>query len=178
LWVHHLWWSTWHSSLGTWHSHSWWLSHTSWSLWHTGWLWHLVLALHSHVLLLMSSSLVVVLSWSSSLATLIVASVLHSSSWSTSVSHSLVTMLEWLMHLVAVLHDLRKLLKDLSHMWMSNKVIQVESTGLLGHVLLIILLIHSFLLSKVSELFDFVVVDHQSLSINVLVVEVLLGTGS
>merc|ERR1719183_1688426 len=62
--VHHLWWSTWHSLLSTWHSHTWSLSH-SWGLWHGVWLWHLMLSLHIHVLLLVSSSVVVVLSWSS-----------------------------------------------------------------------------------------------------------------
>jgi len=53
----------------------------------------------------------------------------------------------------------------------------VESTGLLGHVLLVTLFVHSFFLLEISELFDLVMVDHQSLSIDVLVVEGSFGHG-
>lgn len=79
--------------------------------------------------------------------------------------------------MVTVLHDLKKLLEDLGHVWVGDEVVQVESTGLLGHVLLVVLLVHGFLSGEVSELLDLVVVDHQGLSFNSGVVEVLLGTG-
>merc|ERR1719460_1018116 len=63
-------------------------------------------------------------------------------------------------------------------MRMANQVIEVESTVLLGLILLVVRLIHGFFSLEGSQLLDFIMVDHQSFTLNSVIMESLLGRGS
>jgi hypothetical protein len=132
----------------------------------------------SHVLALVLLVVVVTLvsTVMSSSVLVVSSSVVVSTSSTMTTSHLSFLMMEMSVHSFIGLHDFKKLLKDLGHMWMSDEIIQMESSCLGCHVLLEAWLIHGFFLLKVSEFLDFVMVDHHSLSFKVLVMEGLLGS--
>ena len=76
-----------------------------------------------HVLHLVVLSALVVVVWTSS--GMLVESSWTSHTTSVSTSHSVVLLLVVmrLVHLVTVLHDLKELLKNLSHVWMGHEVV-------------------------------------------------------
>lgn len=165
-------WHLWHTS-STWHTWllwHWWLSH--WCLWHsvlllhTMWSWHTSL-ISTHLLLVLH---VVMLSWTS----VIVVSVILV--WSSTLTSSVLSILlhtETSLGLLVMLHDFNKLLENLSHMWMSDEIVQVESSCLLCHVFLIIRLIDSFFSLEFSKLLDLIMVNDKRFSFNSVIVEVL-----
>jgi len=121
---------TWHLVLvwSWWHSHDWWWGHLLLLLL---WLWHIVLrlwhtTLHLLIHMLLSSSLMVLTSWTSS-GVLVITSIVISSM--TTTSHS-IFLHHWIVHLTTVLHDLKELLENLGHVWVRNKIVQMESTCL------------------------------------------------
>jgi len=69
-------------------------------------------------------------------------------------------------------------LDDLGQMWLTGKIVPLESTGLLLSVLLEIGLVLEFSHLDLSNLFNFVVVDDQDFSINLSVSHVLFGSGA
>ena len=111
----------------------------------------------------MSWSTVVVLVWSSSLL---------------SSTHGSLRVVEVSIHLLVLLHDVQQLLKDLSHVWVAGKVIEVEGTSLLSLILLEIGLIDGVFDLDLSLLLDLVVVDDQGLALESSVVKVGLGNSS
>ena len=149
-------WHSWHTS-STWH---WGLTHWLWlllvSLLHTMWSWSSLIATH---VLLMSSSHVVLstLVWSSLLSVVIVSV----STIMLSVTTSLLSIMlhESGISSFIVLHDFDQLLEDLSHMWMSDEIIQVVSTSFLGHILFKVRFVHSFFSLKLSEFLDLIMID-------------------
>lgn len=169
LWnsLHH--WLTWHLTHSLVHTWLWHLRHT-WLLWHSLLAWH-TWHLSSHVLLLHLVHVLTLVVWS--VTVLLVASVVWLS-WST--SHLSLILAEVGVHGFVLLHDLEQLLEDLSHMWVSNEVVEVESTVLLGLIFLEVRLVHGFFSLEGSKLFDLVMVDHEGLAFDGVVVEGLLGS--
>jgi len=174
LWLTHLWhtlvhvWLWWHLVL-----HCWLSWHGSLLVWHT---WHL----STHVwLLLLNTTMVHVSSLMVLSLTTTVVLVLTSVVWlSWSTSHLSLVLVEVSVHGFVLLHDLKQLLEDLGHMWMSNQVVKMESTILLGLIFLEVGLVHGFFSLEGSKLLDLVMVDHKGLTFNGVVVEGLLGRGS
>ena len=158
-------WSTWHSShwclwhtlsSSSWHSWLWshWLSH-----WHLTWSWwHVVHT--SHLVVHVSVLLVVV--WSS-LSTLVTS------------EHASLSLVHSHVHGLVLLDESKKLLNDLGEMRLAGKIVPLESTRLLGLILLEVRLILDLLDLLVSDLLDFVMVDDKDLSVMSLVVKGLLG---
>lgn len=145
------WWHVHELSLGFWHtsSHVWW----HWHVTHLVWLWLLVV--------LWTSWVVVVLRSSTALS-----------------SHHVSILVEVVAHLLVLLHDVQKLLEDLGHVWLIGPIILVELTSFLLLVLLEVGLIDGIVDLDISELFDLVVVDHERLTLIVVVVEGSLGMSS
>lgn len=83
-----------------------------------------------------------------------------------------------LVHGLVLLNEGQKLLDDLSQVWLTGQVVPLESTSLLGLVVLEISLILSFLELDLSELLDLVVVDDENLISIGLVGESALSSGS
>jgi len=83
-------------------------------------------------------------------------------------------LVEMCIHCFVLLHDFKQLLKDLSHVWVTDQIIQVESTVLLSHVFLEIGFINCFFDLEISQLFDLIMVNHESFAINGVIVKVLL----
>ena len=81
-------------------------------------------------------------------------------------------------HLLVLLHDVQQLLKDLSHVWVAGKVIEVEGTCLLSLILLEIGLIDGVFDLDLSLLLDLIMVDHEGLTVIGGVVKGRLGNGS
>jgi len=165
-WCHHVWhWGLWHSLLL-------WNWHTVGHLWH--WLSHLLLSSHWHVLSSHSwllRSVVIWLSWSSVVVLV----------WSSSLlsgTHGSLRVVEVSIHLLVLLHDVQQLLKDLSHVWVAGKVIEVEGTSLLSLILLEIGLIDGVFDLDLSLLLDLIMVDHEGLTVIGGVVKGRLGNGS
>lgn len=153
----------WHHSLVWRH-----VAHLTHTIWHV-----LLLAIHTalvlHVLLVMHvlashTSLVVetsVVSW-----TLIVLA---------AVVHAMLTHVHLLVGLLIVLNDTEQLLKHLSQVRLRSQVIPLESTSLLGLVLLPISFVTGLFHLKLSDFLDLVVVDQEHLTLAVMVLQVLFG---
>ena len=135
--------------------------HLSWGNWHVGHLVHLWHLVASHL----SSSVLVLLVWSSS--TLVVSS-----------SHVSLTLIHSHVHGLILLDESKKLLNDLSKMWLGGKVVPLESSGLLGLILLEIGLVLDLLNLLVSDLLDLIMVDDENLTVISLVMEGRFGGGS
>merc|ERR1719163_1686171 len=132
---------------------------------------HLLIHLHlAHVLLLLEVALVM---WVS----LLVASIVVASS-TLSVMHSSSVIVHLSVSLLIDLNDSEQLLEHLSQMWLRGEIVPLETAGLLSLVLLPISLVLGLLHLHLSDFLDFVVVDDKHLSINVVVLEMLLGFGS
>ena len=187
LWSHLGWawsslWNTWHSWLThLWHTlaHTWLWWHLilhSWLWWHSLVVWH-ALHLSTHWLLLhvMHVLTLMVLSVATMLSSLVITSTVWLS-WST--SHLSFIVVEMSVHGFVLLHDLKQLLKNLGHVWMSNQVVQMESTILLGLIFLKVRFVHSFFSLESSKLLNLVMVNHKSLTFNGVVVEGNLGRSS
>ena len=97
--------------------------------------------------------------------------------WSSS-HHVSLLVVEVGVHGLVLLHDVQQLLKNLSHVWVAGKIVEVESTGLLGLIFFEISLIHGILDLDLSLLLNLVVVDDQGLSFESSVVKVSLGNSS
>jgi len=163
-WGSRLWWH--HTSL--WHWGASWSWHTTGHVWH--WLslrhtWHTVWWSAWASLLTVSSWAGLVLTWWSSVL------------WSSS-HHVSLLVVEVGVHGLVLLHDVQQLLKNLSHVWVAGKIVEVESTGLLGLIFFEISLIHGILDLDLSLLLNLVMVDDQGLSFESSVVKVSLGNSS
>merc|ERR1712176_303365 len=88
---------------------------------------HMLILLVVHIL-----TTLILISWSSVFSVLVTT---RSSLVMSTTTSSFVLVNSLLMELID-LHDLNQLLKNLSHVGMGDKIIQMESTGLLSHVLL------------------------------------------
>lgn len=147
-------WSWWHTVVGHW--------------WH--WLSHLLLLTWHHVLVLVHwTSLVVVRSLSASIVI-----------WSSLLSshHISFRVVEVGVHSLVLLHDVQQLLKNLGHVWVTGKIIKMESSHLLGLIFFEICLINGIFDLDSSLFLDLVVVDHQGLAIMSSVVQGRFGKGS
>jgi len=69
-------------------------------------------------------------------------------------------------------------LNNLSKMWLGGKVVPLESSGLLGLILLEIGLVLDLLNLLVSDLLDLIMVDDENLTVISLVMECRFGGGS
>lgn len=155
-WLNHsLLMSLWHLRLTL---HHWcWLvtSHHTWLLWHLS-LVHLLLAWTSLVAWALSwRSVVVVVSWLSGSVDL--------------------NMVHLLVRLLVILNYTEQLLKHLSQMRLRSQIVPFESTALRGLVSLPISLVTSLFHVKLSDLLDLVVVDHEHLVVNGVVLQILLS---
>jgi len=168
--LHHVWldrhWLLNHSLVSLWHWVLTWLSWHHW-LWlitshHTWLLWHLLSLMHW---LLSWTSLVV--AWSLSWRSIVVVSWL---SWSVDLN-----MVHLLVRLLVILDDTEQLLEHLSQMRPRSQIVPFESTALGGLVPLPISLVTSLFHMKLSDLLDLVVVDHEHLVVNGVVLQILLG---
>ena len=97
--------------------------------------------------------------------------------WASSTTHVSLRVVEVGVHLLILLHDVQQLLKNLSHVWVAGKVIEVEGTSLLSLILLEIGLIDGVFDLDLSLLLDLVVVDHEGLTVIGGVVKSRLGNG-
>jgi len=186
---HLVWWHHWHA-LGRWRHLLCWhwlllllLHH------HLVWWWH-VLLLHIHVLmhLLLAHTTLVLVHVGTTHVVLVLVVVLSSTvlhlSWSSSVVRVLsslshvTTLVHLLVGLLVILDDTEKLLEHLSQVRLGSQVVPLESTGLLGLVFLPISLVTGLLHLELSDLLDLVVVDQEHLALNAVVLQVLLSLGS
>lgn len=184
----HLAWHHWHS-LGRWWHVLWWhwlllllLHHHMLIL--VGW-WHILL-LHVHVLmhllLLVHLSLVLLHVWSSHVLVVVVSTL--DRSWASLVvrvlssSVHVTTLVHLLVGLLIVLDDTEQLLKHLGQVRLGGQVIPLESTSLLGLVLLPISLVTSLLHLELSDFLDLIVVDQEHLALNAVVLQILFSLGS
>jgi len=184
----HLGWYHWHSLSRWWHVLLWhWLlllllHHHLLVL--VGW-WH-VLLLHVHVLvhLLLLVHLSLVLLHVGSTHVLVVVVSTLDSSWASLVvllvssSVHVTTLVHLLVGLLIVLDDAKQLLKHLGQVRLGGQVIPLESTSLLGLVLLPISLVTGLFHLELSDFLDLVVVDQEHLTLNAVVLQVLLSLGS
>jgi hypothetical protein len=133
-------------------------------LWHA--LWHVWLLTHLlwHIWV-----------WSSHHVVSVLAHVLSWSTWSE--SSLLLTLSTSLLHLVW-LNELEELLNDVSQVWLVGQLHQVEVSTLLGNVLVPVSSISNLFELEISDFLDFVVVDDETLTVEVLVLEGLLGLGA
>ena len=152
-WCHHSWLlHSWHHLwllLNSWHWHllSWHcLRHTS-----SSWLWHSLV----HLVWIASFLLLI---WE-------LSSVLRS-------SHVVSVVL---LRSFVLLHQLEELLDDLGQVWLTLKIIPLEPSGLLLSVLFKISLVLELIHLDFSNLFDFIVVDNQHLTVIHLVRKLLLS---
>jgi len=158
-----------HLSLWLWHWLSWWwhVHELSLRFWHTSshlwWHWHVAHLLGLWLLVVLWTSWVVVV-------------VLRSST--TLSSHHVSILVEVVGHLLVLLHDVEKLLEDLGHVGLIGPIVLVELTSFLLLVFLEVSLIDGIVDLDVSELLDLVVVDHERLTLVVVVVEGSLGMSS
>jgi len=76
-----------------------------------------------------------------------------------SVHHVSLRLVEMSVHGLVLLHDVQKLLEDLSHVWVAGQISQMEGARLLGLILLEISLINGILDLDLSLLLNLVVVD-------------------
>jgi hypothetical protein len=132
--------------------HHWYLSWHWWLLWHT-WLRH---SLATHLVW-----------WISVLSLVVVRS-------SALLSHSVVSVIKLLWSFV-LLHQLEELLDDLSQVWLTCKIIPLETTSLLLSVFFEISFIFKFIHLNLSDFLDFVIVDDQNFTIIDLVREGLFS---
>jgi hypothetical protein len=102
-------------------------------------------------------------------------------SWSSilwSSHHVSLLVIEVSVHGLILLHDVQQLLKNLSHVWVTGKIVKVESTCLLGLIFFEISLIDGILDLDFSLLLNLVVVDDQGLSFESSIVKVSLSNSS
>jgi len=155
----------------SWHSSVWSWRHTAVSHW-WHWLSHLLLLLtwHTHVLVLVHTwtSLVI---WSLSTGIVIWSSLLSS-------HHVSFRVVEVGVHGLVLLHDVQQLLKDLSHVWVTGKIIKMEGSHLLSLIFFEISLIDGIFDLDSSLFLDLVMIDHQGLAIMSGVVQSGFGKGS
>jgi len=178
--VHHLWlhwhWLLNHALVGLWH---WLLLLLLLLLWttldhvlhmlaahHATWLLHLLLT-WVHLLLTWTSWILTdVLSWWSVV-------VLSWSSWSV-----VLGLVHLLLSSLVVLDDTKQLLEHLGQVRLRGQVVPLESTSLLSLILLPVSLVTSLFHMKLSDLLDLIVVDHEHLAIDGMVLQILLSFGS
>jgi len=190
-----------HHLVGVWHHwHAWSLRHLLLLLlllWH--WLlllllllllnhsllwWHVHLLLLSHVrvhLLLLLAHVGVTLVHVLTHAALVAAHVILSWAPVVLASSSLVSSdvtLELLVGLLVDLDDTEELLEHLSQVRLRGQVVPLETSAQLGLVLLPVSLVTGLLHLELSDLLDLIVVDHEHLASEVVVLQVLLGLGS
>jgi len=168
-----------------------WLLHWHWLLNHTlvRW-WHLLLLLgttlhhvllhlvathHTRLLLLHLLTWVhLLLAWTSWELTWVLSwrsvVVLSWSSWSLVLS-----IIHLLLGSFIVLNDTEELLEHLGQVRLRGQVIPLETSSLLSLVLLPVSLVTSLFHVKLSDLLDLIVVDHEHLSIDSMVLQVLLS---
>jgi hypothetical protein len=132
---------------------------------HHAWL---LLLLHLltwvHLLLTWASwVLAEVLSWRSVV-------VLSWSSWSL-----VLGLVHLLLGSLIVLNDTEQLLEHLGQVRLRGQVVPLETTSLLSLVLLPVCLVTCLLHMKLSDLLDLIVVDHEHLTVNRMVLQVLLS---
>jgi len=94
-----------------------------------------------------------------------------------SLSH-VTTLVHLLVGLLIVLDDTEQLLQHLGQVRLGGKVVPLETTGLLGLVLLPIGFVTSLLHLELSDFLDLVVVDQEHLALNGVVLQVGFGLGS
>jgi hypothetical protein len=88
------------------------------------------------------------------------------------------TLVHLLVGLLIVLDDTEQLLKHLGQVRLGGQVIPLESTSLLGLVLLPISLVTSLLHLELSDFLDLIVVDQEHLALNAVVLQILFSLGS
>jgi len=168
-----------------------WLLHRHWLLNHTlvRWrhllllLWttlhhlllHLVATHHTRLLLLhLLTWMHLVLTWTSWELTWVLSwrsvVILSWSSWSLVLS-----IIHLLLSSLIVLDDTEELLEHLGQVRLRGQVIPLETSSLLSLVLLPVSLVTSLFHVKLSDLLDLIVVDHEHLTINGMVLQVLLS---
>jgi len=81
-------------------------------------------------------------------------------------------------HGLVLLHDVQQLLKDLSHVWVTGKIIKMEGSHLLSLIFFEISLIDGIFDLDSSLFLDLVMIDHQGLAIMSGVVQSGFGKGS
>lgn len=86
--------------------------------------------------------------------------------------------LELLVGLLVDLDDTEELLEHLSQVRLRGQVVPFETSAQLGLVLLPVSLVTGLLHLELSDLLDLIVVDHEHLASEVMVLQVLLGLGS
>jgi hypothetical protein len=166
-----------HHWLLHWH---WLLNHSLVSLWHWLLLWttlhhmlHVLAAHHTRLLLDLLLTWVHLLTWTSWVLSKVLSRsvvVLSWTSWSIVLS-----LVHLLLSSFIVLNDTEKLLEHLSQMRLRGQVVPFETTGFLSLVFLPVSLVTSFFHMKLSDLLDLIVVDHEHLTINGMVLQVLLS---
>lgn len=168
-----------------------WLLHRHWLLNHTlvRWrhllllLWttlhhvllHLVATHHTRLLLLhLLTWMHLLLTWTSWELTWVLSwrsvVILSWSSWSLVLS-----IIHLLLSSLIVLDDTEELLEHLGQVRLRGQVIPLETSSLLSLVLLPVSLVTSLFHVKLSDLLDLIVVDHEHLTINGMVLQVLLS---
>jgi len=168
-----------------------WLLHRHWLLNHTlvRWrhllllLWttlhhvllHLVATHHTRLLLLhLLTWMHLLLTWTSWELTWVLSwrsvVILSWSSWSLVLS-----IIHLLLGSFIVLDDTEELLEHLGQVRLRGQVIPLETSSLLSLVLLPVSLVTSLFHVKLSDLLDLIVVDHEHLTINGMVLQVLLS---
>lgn len=166
------WLSRWH--LGHWHTWLWHHLLWHWCLWLVlSLLWHWLsthLLTTSHVVHLLHVLVLVVVSS-------LVVSLSHTSSTSHVVHLVSSSIVHLLVHGLVLLDEGQKLLDDLGQMWLTGQVVPLESTSLLGLVVLEISLILGFLELDLSEFLDLIMVNDENLISIGLVGESALGSG-
>lgn len=163
---------------------SWHLRHVLLLLHVLHWHWrHLLLLSRRHSVLLRNlrhslnllQLLLLIHSWVKVVLVLVLLSiVVRFLSWSH--VHVSLAVVEGCVHGLILLHDFKQLLQNLSHMWVTGQVIQMESSSLLSLIFLKVRLINCFFNLNLSQLFDLVMVDHKSFTVMSLVVHCLLGS--
>lgn len=166
-----------HHWLLHWH---WLLNHTLVSLRHWLMLWttldhvlHLLTAHHTWLLLNLLTWVLHLLTWSSWVLAWVLSwrsvVVLSWSSWSVVLS-----LVHLLLGSLIVLNDTEQLLEHLGQMRLRGQIVPLETTSLLSLVLLPVSLVTSLFHMKLSDLLDLIIVDHEHLTVNGMVLQVLL----
>lgn len=71
-------------------------------------------------------------------------------------------------NVVFIVYQTKQMLNDLSQMWLGGQLIPFEVSSLLGLISIKIRFVNSFFFLNLSELFDFIVVDHHDFVVEVL----------
>jgi len=89
--------------------------------------------------------------------------------------HVSLTVVEVSIHSLILLHNLKQLLENLSHVWMTDQIIQMESSILLSLILLEIGFINGLFFLNFSQLLDLIVINHEGLTFDGMIVECLFS---